>query len=491
MKKKLSKILAAILCVCTLTACGSGGQEAAPEEESAAKDTLTIATQADMGDKDPINGITTNDTIKIKAQVYETLIERTVPNQEYKPLLAEKWEFNDDGTELTITLRDGVKFHNGEALTAEDCLFSLQCLRESANKSVTDHMDLENSYAVDDRTFVIVMDEPTSSLDEEETQRLFAVVRKLKAQGLGVIFVSHFLDQIYELCDRITVLRNGELVGAYAVAELPRVELISKMIGKELGDIQSMGKNTALCGDGVLIEADGLSAFGRIQDFDLQIHRGEVVGFAGLLGSGRTETAELLAGVAKPEQGALRMNGREVHFNSPLDAMHHKIAFCPEDRKIQGIIGDLSVRENIIIGLQAKKGMWNHIPLKEQERIADEYIKLLQIKVSSPEQLIRNLSGGNQQKAIIARWLVTQPDLLILDEPTRGIDIGTKTEIQKMVIQLAREQHMSIIFISSEIDEMTRTCTRLAVLRDRRKVAELTGDDINSDRVMAAIAGGA
>ena len=345
--------------------------------------------------------------------------------------------------------------------------------------------------AVDVDAKVLILDEPTSSLDEEETQRLFAVVRKLKAQGLGVIFVSHFLDQIYELCDRITVLRNGELVGAYAVAELPRVELISKMIGKELGDIQSMGKNTALCGDEVLIEADGLSAFGRIQDFDLQIHRGEVVGFAGLLGSGRTETAELLAGVAKPEQGALRMNGREVHFNSPLDAMHHKIAFCPEDRKIQGIIGDLSVRENIIIGLQAKKGMWNHIPLKEQERIADEYIKLLQIKVSSPEQLIRNLSGGNQQKAIIARWLVTQPDLLILDEPTRGIDIGTKTEIQKMVIQLAREQHMSIIFISSEIDEMTRTCTRLAVLRDRRKVAELTGDDINSDRVMAAIAGGA
>ena len=184
------------------------------------------------------------------------------------------------------------------------------------------------------------------------------------------------------------------------------------------------------------------------------------------------------------------MNGQPVHFSSPFDAMQHKVAFCPEDRKVQGIIGDLSVRENIIIGLQAKKGIWSHIPMKEQQRIADEYIKLLQIKVSSPEQLIKNLSGGNQQKAIIARWLVTQPDLLILDEPTRGIDIGTKTEIQKMVIQLAREKHMSIVFISSEIDEMTRTCTRLAVLRDRRKVAELTGDDINSDRVMAAIAGG-
>ena len=344
--------------------------------------------------------------------------------------------------------------------------------------------------AVDVQAKVLILDEPTSSLDENETQRLFAVVRDLKKQGLGIIFVSHFLDQIYDLCDRVTVLRNGELVGEYELESLPRVELISKMIGKELGDIQNMEKNVSAAGDEVLIQAEGLTAFGRISDFDLQIHKGEVIGFAGLLGSGRTETAELLFGVAKPEKGTLKMNGQPVHFSSPFDAMQHKVAFCPEDRKVQGIIGDLSVRENIIIGLQAKKGIWSHIPMKEQQRIADEYIKLLQIKVSSPEQLIKNLSGGNQQKAIIARWLVTQPDLLILDEPTRGIDIGTKTEIQKMVIQLAREKHMSIVFISSEIDEMTRTCTRLAVLRDRRKVAELTGDNINSDRVMAAIAGG-
>ena len=344
--------------------------------------------------------------------------------------------------------------------------------------------------AVDVQAKVLILDEPTSSLDESETQRLFAVVRDLKKQGLGIIFVSHFLDQIYDLCDRVTVLRNGELVGEYELESLPRVELISKMIGKELGDIQNMEKNVSAAGDEVLIQAEGLTAFGRISDFDLQIHKGEVIGFAGLLGSGRTETAELLFGVAKPEKGTLKMNGQPVHFSSPFDAMQHKVAFCPEDRKVQGIIGDLSVRENIIIGLQAKKGIWSHIPMKEQQRIADEYIKLLQIKVSSPEQLIKNLSGGNQQKAIIARWLVTQPDLLILDEPTRGIDIGTKTEIQKMVIQLAREKHMSIVFISSEIDEMTRTCTRLAVLRDRRKVAELTGDDIKSDRVMAAIAGG-
>lgn len=344
--------------------------------------------------------------------------------------------------------------------------------------------------AVDIQAKVLILDEPTSSLDENETQRLFDVMRDLKKQGLGIIFVSHFLDQIYEICDRVTVLRNGELVGEYEISMLPRVELISKMIGKELGDIQNMGKSSDAVSDEVLIEAEGLTAFGRIKDFDLTIHKGEVVGFAGLLGSGRTETAELLFGVAKPEKGSIKMHGKEIKLSSPLDAMKHKIAFCPEDRKVQGIIGDLSVRENIIIGLQAKKGMWNHLSMKEQQRIADEYIKMLQIKVSSPEQLIKNLSGGNQQKAIIARWLVTQPDLLILDEPTRGIDIGTKTEIQKMVINLAREQQMSIVFISSEIDEMTRTCTRLAVLRDRKKVAELTGDEINSDRVMAAIAGG-
>lgn len=344
--------------------------------------------------------------------------------------------------------------------------------------------------AVDVDAKVLILDEPTSSLDENETRRLFQVVRSLKDQGLGIIFVSHFLDQIYELCDRVTVLRNGELVGEYEIESLPRVELISKMIGKELGDIQNMDKNdNAELGE-VLIEVENLKAFGRISDFDLTIRKGEVIGFAGLLGSGRTETAELLFGVVKPEAGTVKLNGKGMHFSSPLVAMHHKIAFCPEDRKVQGIIGDLSVRENIIIGMQAKKGMFNHIPLKEQERIADEYIKLLQIKVSSPEQLIKNLSGGNQQKAIIARWLATEPDLLILDEPTRGIDIGTKTEIQKMVIQLAREKHMSIIFISGEIDEITRTCTRLVVLRDRKKVAELSGNDINSDRVMAAIAGG-
>lgn len=337
---------------------------------------------------------------------------------------------------------------------------------------------------------VLILDEPTSSLDENETQRLFTVVRKLKEQGMGIIFVSHFLDQIYQLCDRVTVLRNGELVGEYDIAKLPRVELISKMIGKELGNIQSVNSGNAPEAGENLLEAEGVSAAGRIRNLDLTLRQGEVIGLAGLLGSGRTETAELFFGLAKPDEGTIKLKGNPVRLSSPLEAMHHKIAFCPEDRKVQAIIGELTVRENIILGLQAKKGIWCHLSMKEQEKIAEEYIQILRIKVSSPEQLIKNLSGGNQQKAIIARWLVTEPELLILDEPTRGIDIGTKAEIQKMVIDLAREKNMSVVFISSEIDEMTRTCTRLVVLRDRKKVAELTDGEINSDRVMAAIAGG-
>ncbi|NLM12008.1 MAG: sugar ABC transporter ATP-binding protein [Clostridiaceae bacterium] len=344
--------------------------------------------------------------------------------------------------------------------------------------------------AIDIEAKVLILDEPTSSLDEVETQHLFTVVRKLKGKGLGIIFVTHFINQIYELCDRITILRNGELVGTYNTEELPRVQLISKMIGKELGDIQSVSKNEDVKSKEVYMTANNITSYGCINNFNLDIYKGEVLGFAGLLGSGRTETAEILFGINKPDKGSLSIEGKPVKFSDPSDAVNHKIAFCPEDRKTQGIIGDLSVRENIILAMQAKNGIWSHIPLKEQERIADEYIKLLQIKVSSKDQLIKNLSGGNQQKVIIARWLATNPYLLILDEPTRGIDIGTKAEIQKMIIELAKEKDMSVIFISSEIDEMIRTCTRLAVLRDREKVGELVGKDINSDEIMKTIAGG-
>lgn len=347
--------------------------------------------------------------------------------------------------------------------------------------------------SIDVSAKILILDEPTSSLDEEETQRLFKIVRKLKDQGMGIIFISHFLEQIYDLCDRITILRNGELVGAYDVANLPKLDLIAKMVGKDVSAVRDMevAAEKSQPSDEVFLSAEHIGATGQIFDVDLKIHKGEVLGFAGLLGSGRTETAELLFGVHPISQGEIKINGKKLDLKDPMTAMEQKIAFCPEDRKVAGIIGDLSVRENIILAMQAKDGILKHIPYKEQVKIADDCIKLLSIKVSSREQLIKNLSGGNQQKVIIARWLATQPELLILDEPTRGIDVGTKTEIQKMAVALAKKRGMSVIFISSEMDEMVRTCTKLIVMRDRRKVAELENDEISSENVMKAIAGGA
>ncbi len=347
--------------------------------------------------------------------------------------------------------------------------------------------------AVDVSAKILILDEPTSSLDEQETERLFAIIRRLQKQGMGIIFISHFLEQIYDLCDHITVLRNGELVGAYEVAKLPKLELIAKMVGKNLDDVKDMDKQAekSTPSEEVFLEADHIGSVGQIFDVDLKIHKGEVMGFAGLLGSGRTETAELLFGVNGIDKGGIKIKGNKVSLTDPMAAMKQKIAFCPEDRKVSGIIGDLSVRENIILAMQAKDGMFKHISYSEQVKLADEYIKLLRIKVSDREQLIKNLSGGNQQKVIIARWLATHPELLILDEPTRGIDVGTKTEIQKMAVELAKKEGMSVVFISSEMDEMVRTCTKLIVMRDRRKVAELEGDEIGSDNVMKAIAGGA
>lgn len=346
--------------------------------------------------------------------------------------------------------------------------------------------------AVDVDAKILILDEPTSSLNEGETARLFKIVRQLQKQGMGIIFISHFLEQIYELCDHITILRNGELVGSYEVAKLPRLELIARMVGKDLNDVKDMDKmaEKSVPSEEVFIETDHAASIGQIKDVSLQIHKGEVIGFAGLLGSGRTETAELLFGLKEVTGGQLKINGKQEKLANPMAAMKEGIAFCPEDRKLAGIIGDLTVRENIILALQAMDGMFTHIPYSQQVKLADQFIEKLRIKVSDRDQLIKNLSGGNQQKVIIARWLATHPQFLILDEPTRGIDVGTKTEIQKMAVELAKTEGMSVAFISSEMDEMVRTCSKLIVMRDRRKVSELTGEQVSSDGVMQAIAGG-
>ena len=343
--------------------------------------------------------------------------------------------------------------------------------------------------AVDMECKVLILDEPTSSLDDNEVEKLFGLMRKLREQGVGIIFVTHFLEQVYALCDRITVLRNGTLVGEYPIAELPRVRLIAAMMGKDFDDLASIKpeRGNKISSED-MIDAEGLSHAGKIKPFDLEMKKGEVVGLTGLLGSGRSELARTIYGADRAQTGTLKIRGKKVEIKHPIDAMNMGMGMLPDDRKAEGIVGDLSVRENIILAMQAKRGMMDLIPMKEQEEIADKFIDLLQIKTASRETPVKQLSGGNQQKVIIARWLATDPDFLILDEPTRGIDIGTKTEIQKLVIKLAQEGK-SVMFISSEIEEMLRTCNRLAVLCDGQKVGELSGD-ITQEQVMKTIAGG-
>ena len=319
------------------------------------------------------------------------------------------------------------------------------------------------------------------------------MLRNLKAKGTAIIFVTHFLEQVYEVCDAITVLRNGELVGRYEVKELPRVQLVAKMLGHEFDDLASI-RNTekdfeSTSDEDCVVKALGLSHSGTIKPFTLNIKKGEVVGLTGLLGSGRSELARTVYGADRPDEGKLFFNGNEIHVKEPIDSIRQGMAFLPEDRKEESIIADLSVRENLIIALQAKTGVFKLLPVSKQNELADQYIKVLSIKTPSPETPIKQLSGGNQQKVIIGRWLITHPDFLILDEPTRGIDVGTKTEIQKLIVKLASEG-MTIMFISSEIDEMLRTVNRLCVLRDGQKVGELKNDHIDQHDVMMAIAGG-
>ena len=345
--------------------------------------------------------------------------------------------------------------------------------------------------AVDIQAKILILDEPTSSLDENEVQLLFAVMRDLKAAGMGIIFITHFLDQIYAISDRMTILRNGQLVGTYDVSEVGKLELVTKMIGKDMQSIFDLHPAEVIDESGNMLEAEHLGAAGcPVRDISLNVRKGELVGFAGLLGSGRTETAELIFGANRPTQGKVKLNGKDVDIKKPFDAIMSGVAFCPEDRKRDGIIGDLSVRENIMLAVQAKRGFMHPLSRQEQNALADRYIKALSIATPDAEKKIGELSGGNQQKVIVARWMATNPDLLILDEPTRGIDVGAKAEIQRLMIEMCKDG-VSVIFISSEMEEVIRCSNRIVIMRDGQKAAELEGpfDGNTQSRILSIIAG--
>ncbi len=360
------------------------------------------------------------------------------------------------------------------------------------NYSVAIQQMIAIARAVDTSAKVLILDEPTSSLDESEVEQLFGVMRQLRSEGVGIVFVTHFLEQVYAVCDKITVLRNGTLVGEFEVEKLPRVQLVAKMMGKDFDDLASIKNAQTKENDGntnVIIETRELGVEGKIKPYNLQINEGDVIGLSGLLGSGRSELARSIYCADKPEAGELLIKGEKIKISNPLEAMMHGMGYLPENRKEEGIIGDLSVRENIIIALQAQKGMFKPLSRKEQMEFTDKYIDILQIKTADREVPIKQLSGGNQQKCILGRWLLTNPDFLILDEPTRGIDVGTKTEIQKLVIKLS-EEGKTVMFISSELEEMIRTCNRMVIMRDGRKVGELNEAEITQKRIMDEIAGG-
>ncbi len=402
-----------------------------------------------------------------------------------------------------LTVAENMFIGRGKGLTvkqkdyekrADEILGNLQiparARQQLGNCSLAVQQMVAIARAVDMQCKVLILDEPTSSLDDKEVNMLFTLMRDLKSRGVGIIFVTHFLEQVYEVCDRITVLRNGELVGEYLVEDLPQVQLVAKMMGKELEELERLSETEEKqTKEGeVFYEAENLSSSAAFP-FNFSIRKGEVNGFTGLLGSGRSESVRAIFGADKVNSGKVQIKGKQVKITKPIDAMKNGIGYLAEDRKRDGIISELSVRENIILAMQVMNGFWKPISRSEQEAFADEYIKALNIKTASRETPIGSLSGGNQQKVILARWLLTHPDYLILDEPTRGIDVGTKLEIQKLVLKLA-EDGVSVTFISSEVEEMLRTCSRLIVMRDRHIVGELKGNDLNQAQVMKTIAGG-
>jgi galactofuranose transport system ATP-binding protein len=341
--------------------------------------------------------------------------------------------------------------------------------------------------ALEDDTRVLVLDEPTASLDARETELLFGILRDLKARGIAIVFITHFIDQVYSIAERISVLRNGRLVGTAPTSALPRLELISLMLGRELQTgLNRRITHAQVSGEPVL----AVEALGRrrcMAPFDLSIRAGEVVGLAGLLGSGRTETAKLVFGALRPDSGKVKIGGETVAIRSPRQSILHGIGFCPEDRKAEGLVAELSVRENIVLMLQTKRGWLRQLAGEEQNRLAETMIQALGIATPDAKKPVGQLSGGNQQKVILARSLVSSPRVLILDEPTRGIDVGAHAEILALIRRLCSEG-LGLLVASSELDEIVAVCDRVAVLRDRRKVGEITGEDVTQEKIIHTIA---
>lgn len=339
---------------------------------------------------------------------------------------------------------------------------------------------------------VLILDEPTSSLDAAEVAQLFAVIRSLRDEGVAILFVSHFLDQVYEISDRLTVLRNGVFQGEFLTREISQATLISTMVGKEMGALDSLERASSRrevdrSGDPVY-SAEGIGRTGSLEPTDVTFHAGEVLGVAGLLGSGRTELARLVYGADKPETGTVRLRGEDTQISSPARALAARIAYASENRRDEGIIRDLTVRENLILAVQAERGWARPLPAHEKDALVEKYMSALNVRPADPDRPISNLSGGNQQKVLLARWLATRPRLVVLDEPTKGIDIPSRVEIQSLIARLAAS-HVGVVIISSDLDELIRLSDRIVVMKDRVKIGEVSnGPGLSVDTIVEMIA---
>jgi ribose transport system ATP-binding protein len=358
---------------------------------------------------------------------------------------------------------------------------------------MTIRASLEIARAVSFKAKLVIMDEPTSSLDEHEVAVLFDVIRQLKAAGVSVIFVSHKLDELYAVCDRVTIMRDGRTVRTAAMAELSKLDLVTTMIGRQLdhpiGQHVGAGPAPDSASAPALLEVENLAAGRMVENVSLIVRAGEIVGLAGLLGSGRTESVRVVFGADRAERGRVNLANAPHPITEPADAIRAGIGFLSEDRKLEGIVPGMSVRENLTLALMPQLARRGIVDEAKSREIVDRFIKRLGIKCSGPEQKIRELSGGNQQKVLLARWLCMNPRLLILDEPTRGIDVGAKAEILNLVRELAG-QGLGVLMISSELEEVIEAASRVFVLREGRTVAELAGQAITEPAIMAAMAHG-
>ncbi len=376
----------------------------------------------------------------------------------------------------------------------EDISVSIDVRKPLINYNIAIQQLVAVARAVSFESKLVVMDEPTSSLNEQEVQLLFSIIRQLKSNGVSVIFVGHRLDELFEICERVTIMRDGRTVDVRDMNKITRVQLVATMLGKEAGDVQRSGQTSFNAEkhrteNTPLLAAHHLQYGHKLRNASLTLRSGEIVGLAGLLGSGRSELARALFGAEKLAGGMIEVAQKPVHFRSPGDAIRSRIGFSSEDRKAEGIIPYLSVRENLTLAALPLFSRYGIVSRTKQRQIVEQFIRRLSIKTAGPEQKIRELSGGNQQKVLLARWLCLNPQILLLDEPTRGIDVGARAEIQRIIEELA-EKGVGVMMISSDLEELTEGSDRIVVLRDGKTVAELPYEQLSQDAVMVAMAQG-